>query len=283
MGIPSKVEPSIKTLDFTEDKVKNLISIAKEQNRNYLSNKPFPYIVIDGLFPDDLLHDVSTEFESKNHNVEKNFYGAVKKFATANPWDLEATTRRLLLDLNSKNICLFLEELTSIQGIVPDPYYEGGGIHETLNEGFLKVHTDFNWHKKLKLDRRINMIIYLNKDWDEKWGGGLELWDENMKNKCIEVSPAFNRTVIFSTTDNSYHGHPEPINCPENESRKSLALYYYSNGRPQKEVKFSHSTDTNYQERPDEFFSNVWSTKRVLGKITPPIVLDVLRKFKKQT
>jgi hypothetical protein len=281
MVMTSKIEPSVKALDFTEDKLKDLISIAKHHNKQYLSNKPFPHIVIDGLFPDDILKDVLTELSNKKHDVEKNFFGSIKKFATPNPWDSGATTRRLLLDLNSSNLCLFLEELTSIEGVVPDPYYEGGGVHETLNEGFLKVHTDFNWHKKLKLDRRINVIIYLNKDWDEQWGGGLELWDKNMEKKCVEVSPAFNRTVIFSTTDFSFHGHPDPIKCPVEESRKSLALYYYSNGRPQSEIKFNKSADTNYQERPDEVFLEVWTAKKVLGKLMPPILIDALRKLKK--
>jgi hypothetical protein len=70
--------------------------------------------------------------------------------------------------------------------------------------------------------------------------------------------------VIFSTTDFSYHGHPEPLNCPDNRSRRSLALYYYTNGRPASEVRFDKSTKTNYQERPGEAFSN--KGKKSLGK-----------------
>jgi Rps23 Pro-64 3,4-dihydroxylase Tpa1-like proline 4-hydroxylase len=161
-----------------------------------------------------------------------------------------------LQELNSAEFLKFLESLTGIEGLIGDPYYEGGGIHETKKGGFLKVHTDFNYHKKLKLDRRINLLLYLNSDWKEEYGGHLELWDTDMSSCRRKLLPVINRMVIFSTTDFSYHGHPEPLSCPDNRSRRSLAFYYYTNGRPGSEVQFDKSTKTNYQERPGEAFEN---------------------------
>jgi hypothetical protein len=146
-----------------------------------------------------------------------------------------------------------LQELTGIEEtLVNDPYFHGAGQHEIKPGGFLKIHVDFNKHKTLGLDRRINVLVYLNKDWDESYGGHFELWKTDMSECGAKILPLFNRMAIFSTTDKSYHGHPDPLQCPEGMSRKSLALYYYSNGRPADE--FAHSQEdhrTLWAQRPD--------------------------------
>lgn len=246
--------PAIKTLDLSPAGTENLIAFGESQRHKYLNSTPFSHIVIDNLFDNALLEDVLQDVTDLAHPIAKNFFGSVKKFATPDPQAMGPTARRFLLDLCSARFCFFLEALTGIEGIIPDPHFEGGGVHEMAREGFLKMHTDFNWHKKLKLDRRLNMLIYLNHDWEDSWGGHLELWDGEMKNQFVKVPPAFNKTVIFSTTDYSYHGLPNPLACPENRRRRSLALYYYSNGRPAHEVQFYQSAGTNYKERPGEIF-----------------------------
>ena len=108
-------------------------------------------------------------------------------------------------------------------------------------EGFLKIHADFNRHKHLQLDRRLNAILYLNQDWDEAWGGHLELWDRTVASR-VSLAPLAGRLVCFATDDYSYHGHPDPIRCPDDRFRRSLALYYYTNGRPAEEVSSGHTT-----------------------------------------
>ena len=254
-GLTHYVEsPAIKTLDLSAAGTERLIAFGEGQRQKYINNSPFPHIVINNLFDNALLEDVLTDVSNLEHPIAKNFYGSVKKFATPDPQVMGPTARRFLLDLCSARFCLFLEALTGIEGVIPDPHFEGGGVHEMAREGFLKMHTDFNWNDKLKLDRRLNMLIYLNHDWQDSWGGHLELWDSNMKNQFVKVPPAFNTTVIFSTTDYSYHGLPNPLECPDDRYRRSLALYYYSNGRPSSEVQFHQSTGTNYQERPGESF-----------------------------
>ena len=118
--------------------------------------------------------------------------------------------------------------------------------YEIKRGGVLKVHTDFNRHPNLSLDRRINVLIYLNKNWKEEYGGHLELWDKDMT-KCIKkIAPTFNTMVIFSTTDFSNHGHPDPLNCPNERSRKSIALYYFSSGRPEHEIINKHKKNRTY-------------------------------------
>ncbi len=246
--------PAIKTLDLSPAGTEKLIAFGADQRQRYITNSPFPHLVIDNLFPPALLEDVLDDVKNLEHPIAKNFYGSIKKFATPDPQAMGPTARRFLLDLCSARFCLFLEALTDIEGIIPDPHFEGGGVHEMAQGSFLKMHTDLNWNKKLKLDRRLNMLIYLNHNWEDSWGGHLELWDGEMKNQFVEVPPAFNKTVIFSTTDYSYHGLPNPLECPEERPRRSLALYYYSNGRPAHEVEFYQSTGNPYKERPGEIF-----------------------------
>lgn len=119
---------------------------------------------------------------------------------------------------------------------MPDPYFEGGGFHEIKPGGYLKMHVDFHKHKQMNLDRRLNILVYLNEDWKEEYGGHFELWEKDMSKSVTKILPVFNRLAMFSTTD-YWHGHPDPLTCPPDRSQRSLLLYYYTNGRPAEEVK----------------------------------------------
>jgi Rps23 Pro-64 3,4-dihydroxylase Tpa1-like proline 4-hydroxylase len=176
--------------------------------------------------------------------------------------------RQLLLELNSYPFICFLEKLTGINGLVADPEMQGGGVHQTMNGGFLKIHADFNWHAKLQLDRRINVLFYLNKNWQDSYGGHLELWDRNMTNCQRKVSPIFNRLAIFNTTDYSFHGHPDPLSCPPELARTSVAMYYYTNGRPITDRRYGKRKTTLYEERPGENFHSK-SVKAHLKRMIP--------------
>jgi Rps23 Pro-64 3,4-dihydroxylase Tpa1-like proline 4-hydroxylase len=244
--------PAVKTLDLSAAGTENLIAFGADQRQRYLNNAPFPHLVIDNLFPTALLEDVLQDTLQK---VQQGI-----QTDACDPQTMGPTVQRFLLDLCSAKFCLFLEALTGIEGIIPDPHFEGGGVHEMAQGDFLKVRPGSNWNNKLKLDRRLNLMIYLNHDWENSWGGHLELWGEEMKNQFVEVPPLFNKTVIFSTTDDSYYGLPNPLACPEDRRSRSLALRYYSNGRPAREVALPQSTgtyytDTYHLERPDEMFA----------------------------
>ena len=118
--------------------------------------------------------------------------------------------------------------MTGIEGLIPDPYYAGAGIHRIATGGHLDIHADFNLHKKMNLERRLNVLIYLNPDWREEWGGSFEIWDKQMTGKEASFVPLYNRMVCFSTGSDTFHGNPEPVNHPEGEPRLSIALYYYT-------------------------------------------------------
>ncbi len=231
----------------------DLDKILQENKNRYQEGKPFPHIVMDDFLPEDVLHPVISEFPGPDQIAWTRFENpAEKKLASTHEKQLRDHTRMLLYQLNSSIFLTFLEQLTGIEGLIPDPHFWGGGLHQIQRGGFLKVHADFNHHPRLKLDRRLNLLVYLNEDWKEEYGGHLELWDATMSRCEARVLPIFNRCVIFSTTDFSYHGHPDPLTCPEGRSRRSLALYYYSNGRPQSEVSGAHNT--LFRERPGEEF-----------------------------
>lgn len=215
----------------------------------YVNAAPFPHAVIDDFLPpavcDRLIDDFPRPDQIEWLRFEKHHS---KKLATQGAGQFGPFTRDVLGQFNSWACLKFLEGLTGIEGLIPDPHYVGGGLHQIETGGFLKVHTDFNWHQTLKLDRRINLIVYLNKDWQESYNGHLELWDREMTHCVKKILPIFNRCVVFNTTDWSYHGHPEKLTCPPDRTRKSMALYYYTNGRPDEEKSDAHGT--MWQERP---------------------------------
>jgi len=205
----------------------------KEKQLAYNTAKPFPHIIIDNFLPIEVAEQILKTFPNKNSKdfnqpdykkFQQKKLGQVQKsyFVNIDPW-----LRYILYELNSMVFLDYLENLTGIKGLIPDPHYQGGAFHSILSGGKLAVHADFNVDKKRSLRRCINVLIYLNKDWQDEYEGHLELWDEEMKACEKKIAPIFNRCVIFNTTSTSYHGHPTPLACPEDRTRKSIALYYY--------------------------------------------------------
>ena len=229
----------------------NLEQIAQNEKANYLNAKPFANIVLSNFFKDDFLNTILEEFPDLSKLQESQNYNAKNEIKLSNRnYDKFPQTIKLFFDfLNADFFLTFLQNITSIkEKLVSDPHLEGGGLHEIKRGGVLKIHTDFNRHPNpiLNLDRRVNVLIYLNKNWKNNYRGHLELWNQNMSKCEKKISPSFNTMVIFSTTDFSNHGHPEPLNCPKEISRKSLALYYFSSGRPKSEIISKHRKSTTY-------------------------------------
>jgi hypothetical protein len=209
----------------------------------YVAASPFPHAALDGLFADDLLEAVLADFPQPQAIKWVSFDSPTeKKLGYSYQQPLGETLRAFLFEMGSPPVLEFLQRLTGIDGLIPDPYLGGAGPHQIVRGGFLKVHADFNWHPLLKLDRRLNLIVYLNQDWLPEYGGHIELWNRDMSRCEQRVLPVFNRTIVFNTTDTSFHGHPTPLACPETMTRKSVSLYYYTNGRPDEERSAPHDT-----------------------------------------
>lgn len=254
-------------------------AVAEGGSARYLTAKPFPHIVFDDFFDPALLELVLSEFPKPDQIRWQRFdTGQEVKLASAAEATFGPVTRLLLYHLNSITFLEFLSQITGIDNLIADPSFEGGGLHQIVRGGKLGIHADFNKHRSYQLDRRLNLLLYLNKGWREDYGGHLELWDRGMTHCEQRVLPLFNRVMVFGTTDFTYHGHPDPLQCPEGMTRKSLALYYFSNGRPAEELSGEHST--LFQARkPDDFSRTPGQRLRSLARdLLPPILTRTLRR-----
>lgn len=210
----------------------------------YRSAAPFPHVVLDDFLPAALATEAATEFARLPTEGWDRYedQGNTLKLATSDEARMGPTLRHLVGQFNGHAFLAFLEALTGIDGLLPDPHLAGGGLHQLNPGGFLRIHADFNRHQVLKLDRRINALLYLNPGWHEDWGGCFELWTRDMQQRVVKLPPVLNRLVVFNTTSDSFHGNPDPVACPPGNARRSLAFYYYSNGRPEEELAPAHST-----------------------------------------
>jgi hypothetical protein len=262
---------------FGDEFAKKLETLAKEKAEEYTSGKPFPHIYFDEFLPLEPAEAALKDFPEPDSLPWIEFNQPTqRKLAFSFVEKLPLSLRTVLYFLNSRTMLTFLEVLTGINGVIPDPYYAGGGLHQTKPGGNLEVHADFNRHPKLNLDRRINVIVYMNKDWSEDYGGHFELWNQEMTAAEKKISPLFNRCLIFSTTSTSFHGHPAPLSCPPDRTRKSVAVYYYSVGRPEEEVYGPHSS--LFQHRPGTVHHV--TLKEIMVAVTPPFLMSTARKLR---
>ena len=226
--------------------------IGEELSSDYCFAEPFPHVVLDAFLPEAVAALALEHFPRQSLASDRVFdmgYAGLHKRQIL-PEDCDAQARQLFQFFNSRPILQFLEGLTTIQALIPDPYYNGGGYHETSRGGKLGIHADFRVNEQLHLHRRLNVIVYLNEEWDASYGGSLELWSRDMKEKQREVAPLFNRCVIFNTDATSYHGHPDPLTTPDGVFRRSIALYYYTASR--EIYNEMPNTSTMYQSRPGD-------------------------------
>jgi len=225
-------------------------AVFRATHDSYVNAAPFPHASFHDLFDPAYLKGIEQEFPQPGQMAGK-FTGEIEggKYTESDFAKLGPLTQAFVAAANSGTFCSALTELTGIEGLLSDPYLAGGGLHQTARGGRLKVHSDFNVHPSLNLTRRLNMIVYLNDDWDEAWGGGLELWDKDMTRAEVTISPTLGSVAIFTCSDISFHGLPNPIECPPERFRRSLAFYYFTADGSTPEPR-----STLWKERPGEDF-----------------------------
>ncbi len=218
-----------------------LQKLAETYRDDFVNAQPFRNVVIDNFLPDEIATQLAKEFpglddipwergdEGQMRDNVRNRY----KLGHSQEKDFGPLTRHVMLQFYSSTFLKFIGTLTGQYGLVMDPNYRGGGLHSTGRGGKLMVHADKSRHPNKRLDQIINLIYFINPDWQEEWGGHLELWNKDLTECKRRILPAFNRMVIFQSGTNSFHGHPHPLNCPEDRRRNSFALYYYMIDRPQ--------------------------------------------------
>jgi Rps23 Pro-64 3,4-dihydroxylase Tpa1-like proline 4-hydroxylase len=280
----SPSDTSVMSALLSDQFTQKLETLAQAKAEEYKANQPYPHIYFDNFLPVEVAEAALRDFPEPKE-VDWHSYKDVnqhKKLAFDAVEKLPQSIRDVLYFLNTRPMLKFLETLTGIQSVLPDPHYVGGGLHQIRPGGLLEVHADFSYHNGLRLDRRINVLIYLNKDWKEEYGGHFELWDREVKRAEKKILPIFNRCAIFSTTSVSFHGHPVPLACPPDRNRKSIATYYYSNGRPEEDPELTHKHEVAFQQRPGvNRVKASLGVRKVVKSLIPPIVTDLYRGLRK--
>ena len=218
----------------------------------YVGADPFPHSVFDNFIDSGVTDAVLDGFPSPKADINWRQLMATgsdgekvqfNKQGMPHLFKIPAIARQLIWEFNSSKFIRCLEKLTGIENLIPDPSLRGGGLHQILPGGLLGVHADFTHHVDYDLQRRVNLLLYLNKDWQDEYEGHLELWSRDASSCVKRLRPLAGRCVIFNTDADSFHGHPRALQCPEDMSRKSIAIYYYTLGRNDKEVEPTSQTD----------------------------------------
>lgn len=234
-----------------------LLPLGYRSREAYAAADPFPHIVLEDFLPAERVDAILQQFPEPDSPYwhTKNQPDSRKQDTTPDyvaELKMPPVIREAMWQFNSSLFLFFLTHLTGHRGLTGDPWLYGGGIHQILPGGLLKIHADFNIHEFTGLLRRINVLVYLNRDWEEDWGGALELWAPDMSRCARRVLPTAGTCVIFNTSSTSYHGHPDPLRCPPGRTRKSLAFYYYTID-PEHDPRGKHH-NTLWRKRPGEAY-----------------------------
>jgi len=229
--------------------VVNIAALEQAVSTNgYRDNTPYPHIVLENFLRDEWFEAVVAEFPAIAAEKWTNYsHVNERKFANQKYETWGSATRHVVSVLNSPAFVDWLGRVTGIEGLIIDESFEGGGMHQSIAGGYLNVHADFTVHPHHRhWQRRVNLLLYCNRDWRSEYGGELELWSRDMKRCEKRVAPLKNRVLIFNTDMDSFHGHPDPLTTPVGVARQSLALYYFT----QEEAPVVRSTE--YRARPGD-------------------------------
>jgi len=231
--------------------------------KEFLSTEPFPHFCIDNFLNEDFANEVFEAFpsyqEAQALGREFSAVNEKRKIQITESAKFPPAIKKLSELLASKEYLQMWSDLTGVADLLADENLVGGGIHETNTGGHLDVHVDFNFNEKNQSYRRLNILIYFNKDWKEEYGGYLDVWDKDVKKCYGTFEPKFNRACGFLTSEISFHG-VTPLTCPPDVMRKSFATYYYTKEAPQGWADVKHSTI--FKARPNQWLR---------GHVTMPI------------
>jgi len=226
--------------------LENLNRRLSQIKQDFQSKKPFHYVVFEDFFRAEKAEEIYGSYPAITNDGEwdgTTYVDQKNKFQKTK-FETESTFDRVFKELNSSEFLQWVEQVTEIKDIIADDDLFGGGLHQSIKGAFLNVHIDYNLHPETRFHRRLNVLVYMNKDWKDEYEGRLELWDLSNGNSNLldKISPTFNRCVIFETNEVSFHGHPKPLNTPEGINRKSIATYYYTETRLDHEIAAEHNT-----------------------------------------
>lgn len=220
---------SPKTIDALGPWVNDL----ERLNKEFQNARPFPNVEIDQFFKPEIAEALYKVFPKTTDEHKWVVYNnpIEKKYALT---DFSALPQYqdLFGLLQTPEFVNLIKKISGIDALESDPHLHGAGLHQHIPGGKLDMHLDYSIHPISGKERRVNLIIYFTKDWQDDYGGAIELWNEDYTKCEKKLYPCFNKAILFRTSDVSYHGLPMPIKCPEGNSRKSIAIYYVSDPRP---------------------------------------------------
>ncbi len=231
-------------MDYIDiDRLNSDLLSFKEKFQN---QQPFNFLFLNNFFKQEMAELLLEQYPSIDQGDWKGitYMNQKNKFELSDFHSLPIF-QSVFDELNSQEFIEWLQKLTGIaEPLLGDKSLFGSGLHQSVDGAFLNVHVDYNIHPVSQLHRRLNVLIYLNKNWKDPYGGNIEFWDfvDNKKKRIASFQPSFNTCVIFETNEISYHGHPKPLSLPKGMSRKSISCYYYTHDRPQSEKTDEHNT-----------------------------------------
>jgi Rps23 Pro-64 3,4-dihydroxylase Tpa1-like proline 4-hydroxylase len=249
---------------------KKYSKLAIDNHKKYIKNKPYPYIYFDNFLPKETALLLSKEYPKYNkqqkkwrHRRNKN----VDRYFLEDDTQFKINLRMFSMAINSRSFLSFIETLSGINSLIPDPYFMGGGAMATGRGGFLNVHADFSFHHKLQAWRQLNALLFLIPNWKKHWNGNLEVWSNDNKEKVSEVEPLFNRLFVFNSTSDSFHGLPVPLNCPKNIYRNVFCAFYFTTKKDKRSLSDPHYTkydaDPHYLKIGKKIEDNIYA-KQIL-------------------
>ena len=211
---------------------KPLEALAREQRESYRAARPYPHAVFDGFLGEACALDLAQRFPGPEHRAwlrrdyreQSARLGQLQRVGFAG---VDPALRHLLAELSSMAFLDFLGTLSGVEGLIPDPHFRGAGLSLTLPSGHLALHADFNRDRTRHLERKLTVLYYLGQDWQPSWGGALELWDEPRARCEASYLPVLDRLIVMAHGDSYWHGHPQPLACPEGRFRAAVSAYYY--------------------------------------------------------
>lgn len=206
-------------------------SDTKSLYEEFISNEPFPNIGIDNFLSDDLVismkNEITESYRKYNHLLKNFTRNGSHMIELCEAGDICPIAHQLIGDLHSKYFLDWLEKVTGIDGLIPDPWLIGASYMRCYRGDSLQIHSDFNWNDKLQLHRALTLVIYLNPEWEEKWNGDIQLWDRDRENCIKRYYPNSGNLVLWKYSKHAFHGHPHPLSCPEHITRDGIRLFYY--------------------------------------------------------
>ncbi len=275
-GMPEAAEPESPALAALMKKI-NLPSSIEKLRASYAGAKPFPHLVMDNLFSNELLDSLLPEIENMQREQWKNIDqdSRERTLRMKSAVEIGPAGERLLSIVHSAAFLYLLSEITGVWQLLPDPYLQGGGYAVMRRGDYFHVHSDRSMAYDTGMTRRLAMIVFLNKSWPRSYEGRLELWNPDAKTCEVFIDPLFNKTVLFEVAFPNYHGVPVPLACPVDRSRQSFILYFHTVGVDGKAEVKPHTSIF----APRLHGTNRLTFRSLMREITPPVLTRALRKF----